>query len=88
MQDPVGLHGTKIFLHLPFLDYKKQASFSTYDPPLSSKEQIQTVLNQGREGMQRNNSAALGQGPNSPSSDTQNLSAVLQTLTPPAGGKI
>ena len=51
MQDPVGLHGTEIFLRLPFLDYKKQASFSTYDPPLSFKEQIQTVLNQGREGM-------------------------------------
>ena len=53
MQDPVGLQGTKIFLGLPFPDYKKQDSFSTYDPLLSSKEQIQTVANQGREGMQR-----------------------------------
>ena len=50
-QDPVGLLGTDVFLCLPFLVCREQTPASkTF---LTLEGQIQTIANQGREGMQR-----------------------------------
>lgn len=47
-QGPVGLLGTQAMLGPPFLVLREYASASTTFP--SSKEQVQTAANQGREG--------------------------------------
>ena len=75
-RDPVGPLGLEAFLPPPSLDYRKLTSLSLHGLCLSSNGQIQILANQGRQRMQRqerssqvNNSAALGQGPGSPSRD-------------------
>ena len=50
-QDPVELLGMKAFLCSPFL--VQGIGFQPPCPSLSSKGLVQTVANQGREGMQR-----------------------------------
>ena len=84
-QDPVGPLGLEAFLPPPSLDYRKQISLTLHGLCLSSNGQIQTLANQGRQRMKRqerssqvNNSAALGQGPGSPSRDKlHNISELL-----------
>ena len=49
----LGPPGCKSFLCPPFLVYRKYASLQPSWPSLSSKGQIQTIANQGREGMQK-----------------------------------
>ena len=72
---PCGYPGCKSLSRCP-LSWLQETGF--LQPPwasLSSKDQIQAVVNQGREGTRRqrgNSSAALGQGPGFPSVDTQN----------------
>ena len=48
-------------------------------PSLNSKEKVQTAANQGRKEQLRNNSTALGQGPDSLSRDTRNDVGILYT---------
>ena len=74
----MGLLGTKSFLCPPFLDYRKSISFSLKDLPLVPKGRFRQLLIREERGYEtrqeqsRNNSAALGQGPGSPSGYTQN----------------
>ena len=74
---PCGVpgHGSLSVPHLLFVGNRLQPPW----PSLSSKGQVQTVANQGREGdaetreeQSRNDSAALGQGPSSTLRDTHN----------------
>ena len=52
-QNPVGLQGTKDFLCPPFLWLQGIGFIQLPWPSLSSKGQVQTDANQGKEGMQR-----------------------------------
>ena len=96
-QDPVGAMGLEAFLPPPPLDYRKQTSLSLHGLRLSSRGQIPILANQGRQRMQRqgrnsqvNSSAALGQGPGSPSRDKlHNVSELFATAeTSPKWGSL
>ena len=75
-----------------FFDYRKQASFSLHDLPWLPRGRFkQLLIREGRgckarekPTVKRNNSAALGQGPSSPSRDTHkiSLSCFVDTETP------
>ena len=76
----VGLLGTKSFCVPYSFDYRKQPSFSLHDLPWVPMESFkQLLIRKGRgwetrekQTVKGNNSAALGQSPGSPSTDTCN----------------
>ena len=80
---PCGAPTHKIFQCPPFLDYRKQPSFSLWE--FQRADSSNALLGKGaetaREEYSGNNSAVLGQGPDSPSRDTILLSCFAGTET-------
>ena len=71
-----GSWAQKSFCAPPFLDYRKQASFGLHDLPWDPRSRSKHLLiGEGRgcrdKIVKRNSSAALGQSPGSPSTDTR-----------------
>ena len=91
-QGPVGSWAHKPFFvsHFLFLENKLQPLW----PSLSSKGQVQTVVNQGREGMQRQERSSQeaivqlwGQGPGPSSRNTDNNIFEFCRTKPPTNGR-